>query len=148
MGFLFQKKPVLKTEPGNCWWRKVTATHGSDDWGREGKASPHHQPLRSGPMDLVNFDTCSSIVTLHSISKTLVYWLLHIKVHHSPGSEVVSNINPIFLRLRKVKCLVQSHACNKKENRIPSRSIDSEFVIFPLHRYVSSPIVMLGWEGK
>ena len=78
--------------------------------GEEGGSRPHREPLKPGHenLDYVSFDTIQSLVTLHPITKALIYKLLHylINLQESPASERASNINPIFLRLRKVKCLV------------------------------------------
>lgn len=86
--------------------------------GEEGGSRSHHDPLKPGHKDLdyVSFNTSQSLVTLHLISKALIYKLLHylINLQESPGSEGASNINPIFLRLRKVKCLVRSQTHNKQ----------------------------------
>lgn len=100
-------------------------------------------------LDYVNFDTIQSIVTLHSVSKTPIYWLLHylINPQNSPASESASNINPMLLRLRKVSAL------SKVTDVISGRTVLdpdllTEFVIFPHHHDISFPIVKLGWKGK
>lgn len=101
MCFLLQEKPVLKCEPGDCWQRKVTATNEQEYQGREELPLPPAFTIWAHGLQLCKL-WCSShtTVTLHSISKTLIYWLPRclINLQNSPSSAVDSNTHPILLR--------------------------------------------------
>lgn len=68
--FCFRRNLSSRVSQGIADGGKWQPLMGAEYWGREGRAGPHRQTLKSRPVDLVNFDTCSSIMTLHFISKT------------------------------------------------------------------------------